>query len=190
MIIHPKTIEESRNLVYSVLNQGDSRYNDPYDEYLLAAFLLHKSIIIEKREIPPIAKTPLINLALIKGPQEKEKYVATMLLKKEGFQDNEISFEQWIQGGKADVLAISKQKIIAVECCSCRVSKIIDYLSEENADIEVWVFTRGSPPWETAVLEKMEWFVFRKGRDFSFRLNKWREIQGREIRKALDKMYP
>lgn len=146
-------------IIYNTLNQGDSRYNAPEDERILANFIINEAISLEEKKIPFI-KEPEKN-SKISVVQETEKYIAKELLKLEDFKDNEIFFERSFLGSRADVLAEANNKIIAVECCSCRINKIIDYLLEAD---EVWVFTRGKPPWETVnYVEDMQWFIFKRG---------------------------
>lgn len=71
--------------------------------------------------------------------------------------------------------------IVVVECCSCRVNKIIDYLLKAN---EVWVLTRGENPWEEKPLfEKMQWFIFKKGANWNNVYNNLRKQRMEEIKR-------
>lgn len=162
MKTQPKTFQEALDLVYNLLNQGDSRYNDPENERALAKFILSHAISLEEKEISQVKKPEQNDLIKIGSVQKEEKYLAKILLKQQGFKDNEIFFEARFYGSQADVLAESNERVIPVECCSCRIDKIIDYLLKTE---EVWVTTRGLPPWEKIpyLKEKMKLFIFKKG---------------------------
>ena len=170
MIIKPKDFDESLQLVFDVLNQGDSRYNAPEAEIILANFLLTEAIILEEKEILPIkfSKEDEETISFLYNLQWAEKRLAKELLKTEGFKDNEIYFERAFLNSRPDVLAESANKLILVECCSCRINKIIDFLSEAD---EVWVITKGEDPNEKIHYSdgKMQWFIFKKG-------DKWQEV--------------
>jgi hypothetical protein len=160
MKIQPKTLEEAENLIFDILNQGDSRYNNFKEEELLASFLLNQDIFLDEVSIPFINK-PSPEELIQHSIQKEEKYIAKFLLKLQGFNDKEIFYEMELKGSRPDVYAEKEATSIIVECCSCRVSKIIDFLSEVQ---EVWILTRGETPWEEKPLfEKMKWFIFRKG---------------------------
>ncbi len=163
MKILPKTEKEALKIVYDILNQGDSRYNSPENEEALSKFILANAIELEEKIFPSINKPETNTNLFVQG---EEKYISKQLLKLEGFQDNEIFFERLFLGSRADVLAESKNKIIAVECCSCRIDKIINYLN--NVD-EVWIITKGLPPYENFHYSKskMQWFVFKKGKNWN-----------------------
>ena len=90
------------------------------------------------------------------------------MLKQNGFKDKEIFFEREFLGSRPDIFAEKDDKSILVECCSCRVNKIINYLLDAD---EVWIITRGIPPWEPIhyIKDKMQWFIFKKGIS-------WREV--------------
>jgi len=162
MRILPKTDEEALDIVYNILNQGDGRYNDPKNEVLLADFIINDAILLEEKEIPNIKEPTKEDLQKLFGVQIYAKYIAKVLLKEIGFKDSEIFFERSFFGSRPDILAESTTKLIPIECYSCRINKIIDYLSRTD---EVWVLTRGRPPWEKIpyLKEKMKLFVFRRG---------------------------
>jgi len=178
MKILPKTTQEAMEIVYNILNQGDSRYNDPKSELILSKFIINNAISLEEKEISHIKKPEENELKDIKGVQKLDKYLAMILLKQIGFKDNEIFFERRFLSSRPDVFAESQNKIIAVECCSCRIDKIIGYLSEAE---EVWILTLGEPPWEINhyLKEKMHWFIFKKGDNW----NKVLEFKKRQIEK-------
>ena len=167
--------------LYDILTQGDSRYLDPESEKTLAIFLEKRAISLEEKEFPNIDKPNEGNISkhLVQGP---EKLVAEALLKWKGFKDNKIFFERRFLGSVADVFAEREGFIILVECCSCRISKIIDYLSQGD---EVWILTRGENPWEEKpLLEKMQWFVFTKGPKWDEIYSKFHKINEEELKKV------
>jgi len=176
--IQPKTTEEAMDLIYGILKQGDSRYNDTEAEKILSSFLINQAISIEETDFPEIEESKEKDLVkhFVQG---QEKYIAKILLKMRGFRDNEIFFERRFNGSTPDVFAERDNLIILVECCSCRVSKIIDFLSKAE---EVWILTLGENPWEEKPLfKRMQWFIFRKG------LN-WNDIYGDFKRKKADEL--
>ena len=165
MKIDPKTQEEAMEIVYDILNQGDSRYNNPKDEMILSSFIVNKTIDLEEREILSINKPNKEDFWLVKGVQKDEKYVAKHLLKQQGFNDNEIYFERMFLGSRPDIFAEKENRIIVVECCSCRIDKIWEYLSKAD---EVWILTRGENPWDTPIFnKKMQLFIFKKGANWA-----------------------
>lgn len=171
-MIVPKTRTEAMNLVREILNQGDDRYNSVENEVILSDFLIHDAITLENKEVPLMKRLNLGDkLEPILKIQRHEKLVAVELLKSEGFDEHEIFLERKFLGSRPDIIAKSSDKITIVECCSCRIDKIIDFLNEIN---EVWIITRGIPPWETTKYskDKMQLFIFRKG-------PKWGEIHSK-----------
>lgn len=101
--------QEALKIVWEVLNQGDSRYNNAQEEMLLADFLSNKAILLE------IKDNLIFEGEKVSGIQGKEKGFASQLLKEEGFKEEEIFFERMFKGSRVDVLAKSKDKIILVE---------------------------------------------------------------------------
>lgn len=166
MRILPKTEKEALDFVYNVLNQGDSRYNDPENESILSYFIMNEAIFLEEREIPEIKEPTDKELGHLLEVQVIEKYLAKILLKREGFNEEQISFERSFFGSRPDVFAEKQNKTILVECRSCRISKVITYLLEAD---EVWIITSGFAPWSRLFpqKEKMQWFVFRKGSNWN-----------------------
>jgi len=170
MNILPDSFQEVLDLVYNILNQGDSRYNDPHEENLLAQALLSNGVSLEKLKIPLIEEPSYEDLVVLRGVQAHEKYISKIMLLERGFKHSEIFFERSFRGSRPDVLAETEEGrvVIPVECCSCRVSKILDYLEEAR---EVWIITRGLPPWEKIpyLKEKMELFIFKRGKNWKKR---------------------
>lgn len=110
-----------------------------------------------------------------------EKYIAKSLLKDRGFLDNEIVFEASFRGLRPDVLAEKKGLIIAVECLSCKVSKILDFLQELE---EIWILTGGDCPWEKPLYnQKTQWFIFKKGSNWGSFLKSCERNQLEELKK-------
>ena len=180
MKIQPKTIEEAIDLIYNILNQGDSRYNDAESEKILSSFLVNKAIFLEKVDLPNI-KNPNKEEIIKHFVQGEEKYIAKKLLELKGFKENEIFYERSFLGSVPDVLAEKNGKVVIVECCSCRVSKIIDYLSNIN---EFWVLTYGEIPWEEKPLfDKMQWFIFKRGPKWNLIYNEFKQRQINELKK-------
>ena len=189
MKIFPKTMQEARELVYNILNQGDSRYNNNTKDEMSLSFSLIKQIIsLEEREIPKIQKPEKRELDCIGEIQNNEKYIAKTLLKQQRFQANEIFFERTFSQLRPDVLAEKNGRTIIVECCSCNIGKILEYLSEAE---EVWIITRGEFPWETPLInEKMQLFVFKRGPNWNkiLELNKIKFKELKQIKSPLDNL--
>ena len=174
--IQPKTIEETTDLIDNVLKQGDNRYNDTEAERILSSFLINHAVSVEERDFPEIEESKEGDLVkhFVQG---QEKYIAKILLKMNGFKDNEIFFERRFNGSAPDVFAEREKSTVLVECCSCRVSKIIDFLSKVD---EMWILTLGENPWEEKPLfKRMQWFSFKKGPN-------WYDIYSDFIRKKTD----
>lgn len=151
------------SLIDDVLVEGDSRYLDSFSTRIVAQFMLKNAIKVEKKPIPEIKAPTEINFE-IDGPQKTAKYIAKMLLKQEGFSENEIFIERLFGEDKPDVAALNKEREVFVECFSCRVNKVISYLSQNK---ELWVLTNGAYPWDKEPIQSaMEWFVFKKGQDW------------------------
>lgn len=84
---------------------------------------------------------------------------------------------------------MKKDFVIPVECCSCRVSKILEYLEEIN---EVWVIVAGACPWEEPILiENGRLFVFKKSynwnRYLKFKKERFEELK--QIKNPIDRLY-
>jgi hypothetical protein len=187
MKIIPKTQEEARKLVHDILHQGDKRYNAPEDEFLLADFILKEAISLEEKEVPNIEKPSQEDYKeFFNQVQGEEKYIAKELLKLEDFKENEIIFECSFHGSRPDVLAESttQKRIIPVECCSCRINKIINYFSEEVD--EIWVIVSGKPPWEKMnyIKDNVQWFVFEKGENWNKVFSEYKKQLREQIKKV------
>lgn len=174
MRILPKTFEEAMHLISNVLKQGDHRYNSTENEVFLAKSILKEFVLLEERQIPEIDALEEKNSKKMGYVQKDEKYVAKILLVKQGFNEKEIFFERRFLGSQSDVLAEKEEIFIPVECCSCRIDKIIDYLPESK---EVWIITREFSN------EKMKWFVFKRGPNWNDFI-KIRKLQQEKLKKT------
>ena len=176
-----KTTDEARCLIDEVLKQGDTRYNDTEAEDTLALFLTDQAISIEEKDFPEIEESKEKDIVrhFVQG---QEKHIAKILLMKQGFKNSEIFFERRFNGSTPDVFAEKEGLTFLVECCSCRVSKIVDFLSKAD---EVCVLTLGENPWEEKPLfKKMQWFVFRKGPNWNKIYKDFRKRKTVELKKV------
>jgi len=180
-VIIPKTRKEAVNLIREVLNQGDDRYNAVENEIILSDFLALNAITLEERNIPFMERLNLGDkLEQTLKVQRHEKLVAIELLKSDGFNDKEILLERKFLGSRPDILAKSATKSVIVECCSCRIDKIIDFLKEIN---EVWIIIRGFPPWEKSKDgNKMQMFIFKKGQNWDEIYSKYKDANIKELK--------
>ena len=139
-----------------IMVQEDYRYTDPWSNVITASFLDNKAVILRNFEFG-IPKVEENKINLIPGPQKKFKLYAVKLAENMGFKV--CSFEGHVRGGIVDILATRNRQKLFIECCSCRIDKIIEYLSIRNSilwvmlrDIEdrirIFEFGRG-PNWRT-----------------------------------------
>lgn len=133
-----KTKDETIKKVIEIFQQGDYRYSDLWDAIVVAGFIDNKAINMKKIEEKVPNNLNKEELEEIKGPQKIFKLYAKKIAEKRGFKLKE--YEPLILGGKADVLAFNKDKRLLIECCSCRISKAIDYISSQNTIL--WVMLR------------------------------------------------
>ena len=162
----PNNVNDALSFVRDILVQGDFRYRDVESECDLASFLLRDAIVLNEKAFPTVLKEPDEKAIRRHRVQGSEKCVAEALLKLQGFGDKDICFERNFRGSVPDVIA-GKDLVVPVECCSCRVDKIIEYLAFSEVK-EVWVLTRGVGPWvDCADLvsedDRMGWYIFRRG---------------------------
>jgi len=107
----------------------------------------------------------------INGPQQYYKALAKRVSDKKGYRF--IGYEKNFPGGIVDALAedTSGNKI-AIECCSCRISKAISYLEEENTIL--WILSISDKPIEVT---KYPLFIIKRGPNWDAvykRYNGWR----------------
>ena len=151
-----KTKDETIKRVIEIFEQGDYRYSDLWDAIVVAGFIDNKAINMKKigEKLPDNLNKE--GLKEIKGPQKIFKLYAEKIAKKRGFTVKE--YESPILGGKSDVLAFNENKRLLIECCSCRISKAIDYLSSQNTIL--WVMLRAFN------LNKIIIFEFSRGKNW------------------------
>lgn len=129
---------ETMKFVRDLFLQGDGRYDSIVDDAIVAGFIDHQAIVVEKRSAPDDLHKVKVDkklLRLIGLPQKDYKLGAAKLLILLGFDF--VCTEVRFQGGFVDVLGKGKNKTIAIECGPCRISKAIEYLEEEN--VELWL---------------------------------------------------
>jgi len=156
-----------RNLImnYNFLDrslvQGDSRYYDPHLLQLISFFITKEAVNIEERQIGKVQEPKEEDIKKIEGPQKYAKYIMKLLLKQEGFTDTEIFTEINYGDNRPDLSALNEKKEVFVECFSCKLKKVLDYLAQKK---ELWVLVKGAYPWDkTPIQEPIQWLVFRKG---------------------------
>ena len=137
-----KPSQKSVGLIEDIFMQGDSRYRDNWAAYMVASFLENKGIKIEKRLITSDDNPSEAELRRIPGPQQIYKLTGKKLLESEGYKV--VSFERPFCGGRVDILAkhVNNGHIIALECCSCRITTVFDYLQQENTSL--WIISLGT----------------------------------------------
>ncbi len=153
-----KPSQKSIDLINDIFVQGDTRYGDYWNAHMVASFLDNKGIEIEKILITNKEEPSKEELRRIGGPQKYYKFIGKQLLEAKGYQIT--GFEIPFRGGRADILAEnpSKRDIIAVECCSCRITKAIDYLGWKNTTL--WILSLG----ETCLDEEpLPLYVIKRG---------------------------
>ena len=158
-----KNPEKVSNWISKNLVQGDPRYEAwPEEEEWLTYFIFNMAIIIKEQDIPNLKEPGIQELQQIGGPQEVYKYIASELLQQKGIKKENIKFEYQFGTRRLDVFAKKNHKKFLVECCSCYIKKLIQYLDDKN--VELWVITYGYSPWETVpYLEKSKWFIIKRG---------------------------
>jgi len=180
---------ENYIFVEKVLVQGDSRYLDPYLTKILAYFITKKAVSANEREIKKIQEPKESDLNDLNEPQKLAKYIVRILLINEGFSDAEIFFERNFGDDRPDVAALNSSKEIFVECFSCRVNKVIDYLSQNRA---LWVLTSGSYPWDKNPLtEQIKLIEFKKGKNWDLVFGEYKAKQSKileSIKNPLDNL--
>ena len=163
-----------------MLIRGDARYNDTESEFELASFLFSGAVLLEERVLSALPSPTRKNLKLHRV-QGEEKCVAQLLLKRQGFEDQHISFEEQFYGSIPDVLARKDDALILVECCSCRVSKIIEYLSAIETK-EAWIIT-------SLDFEDVQWFVFQRGKGWEEVFSRFEALKRRRLREAHKRVF-
>jgi len=156
-----RQLRKNHKIIDRILDQGDSRYYDPQSINIISSFITKNAILLEKRPIEDVKPPKEDELSEIEEPQKLAKYVGLALLKREDFENPRIFIEAAFNGDKPDIALISKEREIFVECFSCRINKVLSYLSQNK---ELWVLTKGAYPWDNSPLgAHMEWYIIKKG---------------------------
>jgi len=132
-------IKISKPNIEDIFAQGNPRYYNPEEINILNQFIKEKAIQVTVHSIPKVKDATSIKLSKIRKPQQHMKYLALNILKKEGATVKVFPFEQMHLRCRADILAEINDKIIAVECGPCRISKALQYLDDKNT--ELWIIT-------------------------------------------------
>jgi len=173
-----ESIEPSKSITFirEAFQQGDIRYEDPEGAHRLAHFLDNKAIEIEKIMISDI-EVSAEELKGVKPPQEVYKIIARRFLEKEGYHI--IGYERWLCGGKVDVLAqhSSNKTVVAVECCSCRITKALDFLERENTIL--WILSLG----ESFPIHELPLFIVKRGPNWEKSIELYHQDRISELRK-------
>ena len=186
--------EQARDWTDENVTQNDPRYTPDIELLnILAYFLYDKAVIVEEKIISNISPPSNEILFEIGKPQALHKYIALELLKSEDIDKENIFFEYTIYGKRADIYATKNGKTILVECCSCYIKKIIDYLKEENT--ELWIITRGYGPWDKNFpgfeKNKSFWFIIKRGQNwkkYHEAYEKYVEMKIKKVRNPLDSL--
>ncbi len=177
--------EESRDWIEKNVTQYDPRYLPDIETLnVLAYFLYKEAISIEELQIPNLPEPSNEQLSRITEPQRYYKYIALELLKLQKVKEEDIKFEFSIYGRRADVYTTSENREILIECCSCYIDKLIDYLEEENT--ELWIITEGYGPWDKMLPEKERSFCFilRRGKSWNKYYKIYTHISQEQLRKV------
>jgi len=169
-----KTIQD----VMADFPQGDHRYFDPWESVILAGFLDNNAIDVKEIEEKLPEKPNKSDLAKIKGPQKIFKFYASKIAEKQGFKVKE--YEPSASGGKADILAFKKGEMLLIECCSCRISKAIDYLSIKNTIL--WLMLKETKNGKITIFE------FSKGENWKNFKNFHEEYMMNQTTKYYEKL--
>ena len=186
-----KDEEEVYDWIIENVTQNDVRYYPFLEEIApLISFIYNKGISIEERNLPKIEKPSQEEINKIKEPQKYYKYIALKLIELENININKINFESTFQGRRVDVYVASDNKIILIECCSCGVPKVINYL--ENEDVELWIIKKGKFPWKDYVeSEESRLIIFKRGENWKENYEKYkfyREARFKDIQEAYEKV--
>ena len=148
---------EAIQKVRDIFQQGDGRYENPENAVLVSQFIENKAIKIEKKILTDIEVSEKESEG-VRAPQQIYKVIGKRLLENLGYES--IIFEVSIPGGRVDILAESKNKeTIAVECCSCRIDKAIDFLKE---GFVLWILSYGNGP----IVKELPLYIVKKGENW------------------------
>ena len=148
--------DETIKKVIEVFQQGDYRYTDPWNAIIVAGFLDNNAINMERKEEEIPVNLSNLELEKIKGPQANFKLFSKKIAEEKGFTIKD--YESSIAGGKTDILAVKDDLTLLIECCSCRISKATDYLSQPNTHL--WVMLKN-------LTKKIVIFEFTRGKNWT-----------------------
>ena len=176
--------EEARDWVEQNVTQNDPRYLPDLETLnILAYFLYNRAVNVEEMIIPELSEPSNGQLDRISEPQKYYKYIALGLLKLQGIKEEDIKFEFPFYGRRVDVYANKNRKEILVECCSCYVQKIIQYL--ENDNTELWIITSRENVLENDPNSSgIKWFILKRGENWSENYNKYKNYRQKQLRKV------
>jgi len=166
--------------VDDIFQQGDYRYTDPWSSIIVAGFIDNNAIKIDKEKIRWDEEPSKEELGKIRPPQQFYKFIGRNILEEKGCQF--IAFEAAFCGGKVDILAekSSTNEAVAVECCSCRISKAIDYLKRENTIL--WIISRVEIPLST----ESTLYIIRRDWNWNKFMRIYQNYQKNQLNKVTD----
>lgn len=166
--------------IEGIFEQGDYRYVDPWSAIIVAGFVDGKAIKIETEKIKGSDSNSEEEIGKIRPPQQFYKFVGKKHLEDKGY--NLLGFECAFAGGKVDILAekSSKNETVAVECCSCRISKAIDYLKKENTIL--WIIEKVEHPLSTELILH----ILKRGKTWKKYIKTYGEYLNKEMSKVTD----
>ena len=170
--------DESITKVTEVFQQGDYRYTDPWNAIIVAGFLDNNAINMERKEEKIPVNLDNLELEKIKGPQANFKLYAKKIAEEKGFIVKD--YESSIAGGKTDILAVKDDIRLLIECCSCRISKAIDYLSLPNTHL--WVMLKN-------LAQKIVIFEFTRGKNWTTFNNFHNDYSMNQIQKNYNTLF-
>src|SRR3989338_8068578 len=175
-----KATDDTIREVIDIFEQEDYRYTDPWNAIIVAGFVDNDAIKIEKEMIKLVNNPSEEELSKIKPPQQFYKFIGKKFLEEKGY--NPLGFEFAFSGGKVDILAEkpSKDETVAVECCSCRISKAIDYLKKEKTIL--WIISRTETPLSTELMI----YIVKRGRNWNKYIRIYQKYQKKQMDKVAD----
>ena len=148
---------ETFQMVREIFQQGDMRYYDDFEAVTVAGFIDNDAIFVNKREAKIPKEPSATDLQSIKGPQKMFKYLGRVIAESDGYTLE--AYEEPISGGFVDIYATKRREKLYIECCSCRMSKALDFLSLHNA--KLWVIQRKISDGKVTIHE------FRRGKNWT-----------------------
>lgn len=175
--------EEVYTWIQKFLVQEDYRYTAFPEEVIpLIFFIGNDAISIEEKYLPIIEKPQNSDLEKIKGPQKEYKYIASKLLDLEWINNDKIIYEFTFHGRIVDAYVNNEDKIILIECGSCYIPKVLEYLRQPKA--EIWIITKGENIRQDNKLnsKNIRWFILKRGKNWDEFYKAHKEKEFKEIR--------